>query len=116
MPPFSKLKPSEKFAQIMQESSVDLWDNCIQEFEFDDERKWRWDYCWPDQKVAVEVDGFGYGHQAQQSIARNNEKRNAAVSVGWRVFVFDSRTLGSRQGVVDAVDLVWQTLCNAGGE
>jgi hypothetical protein len=31
------------------------------EYRFDPERKWRIDYCWPDQKLAVEIEGGIYG-------------------------------------------------------
>ena len=73
-------------------------------------RRWKFDYAWPALKVAVEVDGFGFGHQAQQDIAKQNEKRNAAVTQGWKVLVFDSRNLGSKEKVQDAVDQIKELL------
>lgn len=104
--PFSKWKPAVKFAFVFKERWPDTWAKATQEVLFDPSRKWRLDYAWPALYVAVEIDGFGFGHQAQQRIAQNNEKRNAANMYGWRILVYDSRLLGSKRGVEDAVDQV----------
>jgi very-short-patch-repair endonuclease len=107
--PFSKWLPADKFRYLMPDSMRQF---AVEEYEFDDERKWRWDFCWPDQRVAVEIDGFGFGHQAQQCMAQDNEKANAGVASGWRVFRYNSRQLGSKKGVSDAVEQVWWFLCS----
>lgn len=114
--PFSKWKPAAKFEYVFQTPEIwlDLWKWAKPEYRFDETRAWRFDYAWPDQQLAVEIDGFGFGHQAQQRISQNNEKRNAAILAGWRVLVFDSRLLGSRQKVDDAVDLTAKVLCGYG--
>ena len=109
--PFSRWKPSAKYAYILLNRYSEYADYCQKEYEFSKYRKWRFDYAWEKLKIAVEIDGFGYGHQAQQRIAQNNEKRNAAVEAGWRVLVFDSRLLGSKQGVEDAVDQTVRLIC-----
>jgi very-short-patch-repair endonuclease len=53
-------------------------------------RKWRWDYSWPDHKVALEVDGGGFvkgggHHHRKEGRDDDNEKQNEAVRQGWRV-------------------------------
>lgn len=106
--PFSKWLPAEKFRHCM---NSDMQSHCREEHEFCDDRKWRFDFCWPQLHVAVEIDGFGYGHQAQQQMAADNEKANRAVAMGWRVFRYNSRQLGSKRGVEEAVDQVWEFLC-----
>lgn len=110
--PFSKWKPADKFAYVFDAEKIPGAE-AANEFAFDETRKWRFDFAWPSQKVAVEIDGFGYGHQAQQNIAAGHEKQNAAIEQGWRVLRFTSRQLGSKQGVSDAVEQVCRLLCGA---
>ena len=111
--PFSKWKPADKFAYVFGGVYPTLWRWVDEEHRFDAVRRWRFDFAWPDLAVAVEIDGFGFGHQAQQGMAADNDKQNAAVVSGWRVFRFNSRQLGSQAGVRDAVDLVAGVLCDA---
>ena len=112
--PWSKWKPAAKFAFVWERDGFDGGDPDL-EFRFHPSRRWRFDYAWPELMIAVEIDGFGFGHQSQQGIGGQNEKRNAAIELGWRVLVFDSRTLGSKQGVADAVEQVCRVLMIAAG-
>lgn len=72
----------------------------VAEFRFDASRKWAFDYAWPSELVALEVEGGIYGRGkpcpvcnrrppgAHSSIARllsDMEKYNAAAVAGWRV-------------------------------
>lgn len=62
----------------------------VKEHVFHPTRKWRFDYAWPEYKVALEVEGGiwmrGRGaHSRPQGIERDIEKYNAAVVLGWRV-------------------------------
>ena len=111
---FSKMKPAEKFASKWKEHGLTGGDP-IQEFEFDavDGRKWRFDFAWPELMVAVEIDGFGFGHQAMQAMERDNEKQNAAVQQGWWVLRYNSRQLGSHAKVEAAIQQVSEILCDA---
>ena len=104
--PFSKWKPSPKFEYMLKTLQPDFAENCTKEFAFDHDRQWRFDFAWPTVKVAVEIDGFGLGHQASHRLAENHQKQNAAVHQGWKVLRFTTRCLGSKQKVEDAVDLV----------
>ena len=106
---FSKLPPADKFLVKWRALEID-GSEPEQEYVFTGEAAWRFDFAWPQVKVAVEVDGFGFGHQAQQRISQNNAKRNAAVAEGWRVFVFDSRLLGSHANAEDAAHQVMSVL------
>lgn len=128
--PFTKLKPAEKLERY--------WDQLIvqdaehgpdwiprKEYELDRnaageigpgnrKKPWRVDYCWTVGHivpVGVEVDGFGYGHQAQQRIMDNNLKRNYMAESGWLTLVYDSRLLGSKQKVEDAVWQIRDAIC-----
>lgn len=107
--PFSKWKPAEKFAWQWNETGTDYPPET--ELEFCPDRKWRFDFAWEIPKVAVEIDGFGYGHQAQQNMAADNEKQNVATCLGWKVLRFNSRQLGSKAGVEAAVLQVSELIC-----
>jgi len=64
------------------------------------ERRWKLDFSWPAQHIAAEVDGGTWmqttqgrsaGHAHPARMQRDNEKRNAARALGWRVFQFTAR-------------------------
>jgi len=65
----------------------------VREFRFSKTRRWRFDFAFPTEKVAVEVEGVTkYGgarkigrHQTPKGMAADCEKYNAAVLLGWRV-------------------------------
>lgn len=62
----------------------------VREYRFDPVRRWRFDFAWPAQRVAVEVEGNawhvrGGGRHMQDA---DLEKYNAAAFAGWRVFRF----------------------------
>lgn len=59
-----------------------------EEYQFHSERKWRFDFCWPDKKIAVEVEGgvFTNGrHTRGSGYIKDLEKYNAAVMEGWKL-------------------------------
>ena len=62
------------------------------------EREWRFDYCWETYSVggcgvAVEIDGGGFAtaHLRLARAHRDQEKRNYATALGWKVFVFNPK-------------------------
>lgn len=110
--PFSSWLPDKKFSYIFEEAYPVMWGSCEPEYEFSDDRKWRIDFAWPGPKVGVEVDGFGFGHQAISALTENHVKQNAAVEDGWKILRYTSKQLGSLQGIKDAVDQVAYVLCS----
>jgi very-short-patch-repair endonuclease len=69
----------------------------VEEYNFDAEigRKHRFDFCWPDERVAVEVNGQawqtkGGGRHGQDA---DLEKLNLAQVMGYRVFQFSPKML-----------------------
>jgi hypothetical protein len=51
-------------------------------------RRWRFDFCWPEQSVALEVDGgvWTHGrHTRGSGWLKDAEKLNTAASMGWRL-------------------------------
>lgn len=61
------------------------------EFRFAPPRKWRFDFAWPAQKVAAEVEGGIWvrgRHTRGKGFLNDMEKYNEAGRLGWRVFRF----------------------------
>ena len=60
----------------------------VEELRFAPARRWRFDYAWPDYRLALEVQGglFVRGRHTQGSaLVAEQEKLNAAAAHGWRV-------------------------------
>lgn len=74
--------------------------NPEREYRFHATRKWRFDFAWPDSKVAVEIDGggftFGGGKHMQP---RDLEKLNTAASLGWKVYRFTPEMIRKSQAI-----------------
>ena len=61
------------------------------EHRFHEERLWRFDFAWPAQMVAAEVEGgtwSGGRHVRGQGFENDCEKYNAAAEMDWKVFRF----------------------------
>lgn len=68
------------------------------EVQFHPTRKWRLDFAWLKQRVAVEIQGGTFlkgktGHSSGVGIQRDCEKGNAATLLGWRVLHFTTQDL-----------------------
>ena len=60
-----------------------------EEYRFHEKRKWRFDWCLPDLKVAFEYEGIfseQSRHTNRKGYSKDAEKYNAAAALGWRVF------------------------------
>ncbi|MGB3330809.1 MAG: hypothetical protein WBA46_17735 [Thermomicrobiales bacterium] len=80
----------------------------VTEHRFHPIRRWRFDYCWPDAKIAVEYDGIMFGHASHSSLAgilRDSDKANEAQRLGWRVFRANAKTVGDNT-FMDLMDAV----------
>jgi hypothetical protein len=59
------------------------------ELVFDPQRKWRFDFCFPAVKIAVEYEGGIFmdnsGHNTAKHYTKDTEKYNRAAVLGWRV-------------------------------
>lgn len=60
----------------------------VTEFRFHPTRRWRFDFCWPNERIALEVDGgvwSGGRHTTGKGFEGDCEKVGEAVALGWRV-------------------------------
>jgi len=72
------------------------------EFRFHPVRRWRFDFAWPDQKIALEVEGgiFVMGrHSRGAGMEADMEKYAAALVSGWKVLRISPKHLTTGQGV-----------------
>jgi very-short-patch-repair endonuclease len=63
----------------------------VREHRFHPVRKWRFDFAWPQIKLAVEINGGGFtlgGHNRGVHQASDFEKLNEAMRLGWTVLQF----------------------------
>jgi very-short-patch-repair endonuclease len=61
------------------------------EFRFHKTRKWRFDWCYPEQKIAIEFEGIfstKSRHTTVKGYSRDAEKYNQATLHGWSVYRF----------------------------
>jgi hypothetical protein len=66
-----------------------------EEYRFHDKRKWRFDWCIEELKVAFEYEGI-YSQQSRHTnrkgYSKDTTKYNAAVALGWKVFRYTAST------------------------
>lgn len=60
----------------------------VLQYHFHPERQWRFDFCWPNQRVAVEIQGQGPGHSSLPGMTNDCDKGNAARQLKWTVLYF----------------------------
>jgi len=83
------------------------------EYRFDPSRRWRFDFAWPAQKLAVEVEGgtfSGGRHTRGSGFEKDAEKYNTACAQGWYIL----RITPSQVDSGKALEWVEQALRNAG--
>jgi len=59
-------------------------------------RKWRFDFCWPAARVALEVQGGGWvhgRHTQPKGFENDCEKASHAAACGWRLLLVTARMI-----------------------
>ena len=70
------------------------------EYRFDAERRWRFDFAWPEHKLAVEVEGGIWArgrHTRGLGFEKDCEKYNEAALAGWLVLRVTARQIEEGQ-------------------
>lgn len=79
------------------------------EYRFHPERKWRFDFAFPQSKVAVEVDGGQFAFRGgRHATDADREKLNTAAAMGWRIIRFSPAQL--KKDPAGCVELVASAL------
>lgn len=74
----------------------------VREHRFVPDRRWRFDFAWPDRMLAVEVEGGvwnGGRHTRGAGYERDAEKYNRAAILGWRVLRFSTQQVQRGEAV-----------------
>ena len=78
----------------------------VKEYKFHNVRRWKFDFAYPDHKIAIECEGGTWTqgrHTRGSGFAGDCEKYNTAAMLGWRVFRFTSEMIktGTALGVIE---------------
>ncbi len=84
-------------AEFVRQLAVEGVDGYVREYVFDAERDWRFDFAWPEQRLAVEIDGWG--HHKPNRYLTDIPKFNAAMLAGWRVLHVTGAMIDDWSGV-----------------
>lgn len=79
----------------------------VAEYQFHPTRRWRFDWAWPLQKVALEIDGgvFIQGrHSRGVGMVKDMEKYNQAAILRWRVIRVTPKMLSTGEAINVAAD------------
>ena len=74
----------------------------MREYRFHPPRRWRFDFAWPEERIAVEVEGgvwTGGRHTRGKGFIADCDKYNEAGRQHWRVFRFTAEHIDSRDAV-----------------
>ena len=72
------------------------------EHRFHDKRRWRFDFAWPEQMIAAEIEGGTFKksrHTSGTGFHRDCEKYHQATAPGWQVLRFDSNMVSNGQAL-----------------
>lgn len=81
------------------------------EYRFHPTRKWRFDFAWPDRKLAVELEGAVWTngrHTRGSGFVADMEKYNAAALMGWRVVRFHAQAVSDGTAIRQIKEIVGQ--------
>lgn len=67
----------------------------VSQLEFHPTRKWRFDFSFEEAFLAIEIQGFGPGHNSYEGMKKDYEKHNAAIELGWSLIYLISDDLES---------------------
>lgn len=98
------------------ENVLGLKDRPQMQYVFHPTRKWRFDFAWPEVRVAVEIDGgifVGGGHNRGVRFSQDADKHNEAVLLGWRLLRFT--TVQIRGEPVQCIDKVRKLIADQRG-
>jgi hypothetical protein len=83
--PASPIAETDTFVRLCESSGLPV---PVRELRFDKTRRFRFDYAWPEQRLAVEIDGGAWSqgrHTRGKGFIEDQRKRNLALLLGWRV-------------------------------
>jgi very-short-patch-repair endonuclease len=104
------------------------------EYRFHPVRLWRLDFAYPEKKIAIEIDGGGWGrpvfcnrcrqpvtrfvngrsypvreggrHHTAKGAENDNEKKNTLAEMGWRVLTFNPKHIREKSAIESLKKLI----------
>lgn len=80
------------------------------QFKFHDVRQWQADFCWPELKLIVEIDGITGGaggrHQRAEGFSEDCIKLNVATLLGYAVLRFTPKHVKSGYAIQTVKDFI----------
>lgn len=73
------------------------------EYRFHERRKWRFDFAWPQVRIAAEVEGgtwAGGRHTRPVGFCKDCEKYNSAALLGWIIFRFTAEMIKKGAAII----------------
>lgn len=75
-------------------------------------RKWEIDFCFPTERIAIELQGYGTGHLSYKNMQRDYNKHNDLILAGWVLLYFmtadikdePERTISTIKRVIERVN------------
>lgn len=77
----------------------------VQQYKFHGQVAWRFDFCFPEKQLAIEVQGYGPGHNSEKGIQRDYRKNNQALLLGFRILYFAAADLDEYQ-IDDTISII----------
>lgn len=79
----------------------------VREYRAIPERRFKWDFAWPDKNLMVEVQGDIWagrrgeqsGHTSGVGLTRDYRKNNLAVAAGWRILYYTGAMIRTGEAV-----------------
>ncbi|ANN76791.1 hypothetical protein [Bordetella flabilis] len=96
--PAAKALPSPLEELLALQIRAAKFESPVREYRFMPGRRWRFDFAWPAEKLAVEIEGGvwnGGRHTRGAGFVKDTEKYNAAMLAGWRVLRFTGKDVKS---------------------
>lgn len=81
------------------------------EYRFCEERKWAFDFAFPEQMVAIEIEGgtwSGGRHTRGSGYEKDLEKYNAATRLGWRIFRYSTEMVMRGDAINELLSVIFQ--------
>ena len=81
----------------------------VREFQFDPNRKWRFDFVIAGQTVAVEIEGGTWNagrHMRGAGFIKDCEKYNAAAKQGWTVLRYTTEMVLDGTAINDVLEML----------
>ncbi len=99
----TKQPDRERHFEILWNELAPIGMEPVREYRFHPTRRWRFDFAWLEQKVAVEIEGgtfTGGRHTTGAGHHGDCKKYNEAVYLGWKVLRFTSSHLDKEPRLV----------------